>query len=74
MMREKKTVKNSTKTLKIAKKCKKLPNCQNGKNCPKIAILLKIAKNRGRDFLEGQVDIISQSQQQAFLSNQLLNI
>ena len=25
------------------------------KNCKKIAIFLKIAKNRGRDFREGQV-------------------
>ena len=37
----------------MPKKCKKLPNCQNGKNCQKIAILLKIAKNCG--FPEGQV-------------------
>ena len=59
MMRGKKPIQNCPKTFKIAKKCKKLPNCQNGKNCQKIAILLKIAKNRGRDFPEGQMGTFS---------------
>ena len=47
------TKKNAQKTLKIAKKNAK--NCQNAKNCKKIAIFLKIAKNRGCDFPEVQV-------------------
>ena len=30
-----------------------MKNCQNAKNCQKLAIFLKIAKNPGRDFPEG---------------------
>ena len=46
MMRGKKALKIAQKTLKIARNWKKLPNCQNEKNCQKIVIFLKIAKNR----------------------------
>ena len=65
MMRGKKTVKNSAKLHKSIKNCQKMQkkNCQKmqkiarlEKKCQKkIAILLKIAKKRGRDFPEGQV-------------------
>ena len=48
MMPGKSSKKIAQKTLKMAK------NCQIVK-MEKIAILLKIAKNRGRDFPEGQV-------------------
>ena len=53
MMRGKKPIKIAKKksqtTLKIAKKCKKLPNCHNAESGKKIA------KNHGRDFPEGQM-------------------
>ena len=39
-----------------------MQNCQNAKNCKKIAIFLKIAKNRGRNFPEGQVRILLESE------------
>ena len=55
MMSGKNFLQNCTKNKRIAKKCKKLPNCQNAKKCPKNAIFLKIAKNRGRNFPEGQL-------------------
>jgi len=42
-MRRKKNIKNCTK--------KNIENCQNAKNCH----FLKIAKNRSRHFLDGQV-------------------
>ena len=45
-----KIAQNCKKTSKIAQKCKKLPNCQ----MQKIAIFLKIAKNRICNFPEGQ--------------------
>ena len=51
----KKLQKNAKKCKKIAKmqKCKKIAKMQ--KIAQKIAIFLKIAKNCGRDFPEGQV-------------------
>ena len=44
-----------TKTLKVAKNCtKNMKNCQKLQNtAKKIAIFLKIAKNRSRDFSGG---------------------
>ena len=53
MMRGKKPSKiaqNCPKKIKIAKKCKKLPNCDNAENCQKIAIFLKIAKKSRPQF------------------------
>ena len=44
------------KNKKKCKKCKKMPNCQIGKNCQKMPFLLKIAKVGGRDFPEGQIE------------------
>ena len=52
MMRGK-NIKNCTKNIKTCNK--KTQIAKNAKNAKKIAIFLKIAKNHGRDFPEGQV-------------------
>ena len=50
-----KNIKNLTKLPKKHQKLhKNATNCQNVKNAKKIAIFLKCAKNRGRDFSERQ--------------------
>ena len=50
--KHKKLHKIALKTLKIEKKCKKLSNCHNAKNCPENTIFIKIAK-KSRPWFSG---------------------